>query len=151
MNHFIYRPIPRLLRYELLLKGILDTSPLGHEDRSAIPQVIETLKLLGKDTEPGVASAEQKVCLWKYNDLILFKPGEHFVRCPTFTINSRKLIAPCPRIWISSMIRVRLSILGNYTVSLMEVLLSVGVIGQNYLSSYLTTIVCFNPHFLNCY
>jgi hypothetical protein len=70
-----------------LLKGILDASPLGHEDRSAIPQVIETLKLLGRDTEPGVSSAKQKVDLWKYNSLILFKPGEHFVSSIVFVVD----------------------------------------------------------------
>ncbi|KXN90684.1 Rho1 guanine nucleotide exchange factor 1 [Leucoagaricus sp. SymC.cos] len=78
MKHFIHRPIPRLLRYELLLKGIVETSPPGHEDRNAIPNVIEILKSLGKDTEPGVSSAKQKVDLWKYNSSIVFKPGEHF-------------------------------------------------------------------------
>lgn len=70
-----------------MLRGILDATPPGHEDRSAIPQVIETLKLLGKDTEPGVASAKQKVDLWKYNDLILFKQGEHFVSKNVFTVD----------------------------------------------------------------
>ncbi|KAF9454366.1 Dbl homology domain-containing protein [Macrolepiota fuliginosa MF-IS2] len=78
MGHFIYRPIPRLLRYELLLKGILDTAPPGHEDKSAIPNVIEILKSLGKDTEPGVTSSKQRVDIWKYNSSIIFKPGEHF-------------------------------------------------------------------------
>ncbi|KAF5362265.1 hypothetical protein D9756_002201 [Leucocoprinus leucothites] len=59
MKHFVYRPIPRLTRYDN-------------------PNVIEILKALGKDTEPGVTSAKQKVDLWKYNSSIVFKSGEHF-------------------------------------------------------------------------
>ncbi|KAF8141438.1 CNH domain-containing protein [Boletus edulis] len=76
MKNFIYRPIPRLLRYQLLLKGILEETPAGHEDREAIPQVLEIIKSLGKDSEPGVESAKQKVQLWCYNSNIVFKPGE---------------------------------------------------------------------------
>ncbi|KAJ3993116.1 Dbl homology domain-containing protein, partial [Lentinula boryana] len=76
MKNFINRPIPRLLRYELLLKGILDETPEGHEDRVEIPQVLEVIKAVGKDAEPGVVSAKQKVELWRYNSNIVFKPGE---------------------------------------------------------------------------
>ncbi|KAJ3767050.1 Dbl homology domain-containing protein, partial [Lentinula raphanica] len=76
MKSFINRPIPRLLRYELLLKGILDETPEGHEDRLAIPQVLEVIKAIGKDSEPGVVSAKGKVELWRYNGNIVFKPGE---------------------------------------------------------------------------
>lgn len=76
MKSFINRPIPRLLRYELLLKGILEEAPEGHEDRDAIPELLEVIKALGKETEPGVSSAKQKVELWKYNTHLVFKPGE---------------------------------------------------------------------------
>lgn len=76
MKNFINRPIPRLLRYELLLRGILEESPEGHEDRETIPQVIELIKAVGKDTEPGVVSAKQKVEVWRYNSSLIFKPGE---------------------------------------------------------------------------
>ncbi|CAK5273815.1 unnamed protein product [Mycena citricolor] len=76
MKNFINRPIPRLLRYELLLKGILDETPANHDDRKEIPQVLEVIKALGKDTEPGVVSAKQKVELWRYNSNLAFKPGE---------------------------------------------------------------------------
>ncbi|KAF8638446.1 hypothetical protein AX17_002203 [Amanita inopinata Kibby_2008] len=78
MKNFINRPIPRLLRYELLLKGIMEESQPGHEDLEAIPQVIDVIKTLGKDTEPGVTSAKQKVELWQYNANLLFKHGEVF-------------------------------------------------------------------------
>ncbi|KAI0367587.1 Dbl-like domain-containing protein [Pilatotrama ljubarskyi] len=76
MKNFINRPIPRLLRYELLLKNILDETPEGHEDRDYIPQVLEVIKALGKETEPGVVSAKQKVEVWRYNSNLVFKSGE---------------------------------------------------------------------------
>jgi RHO1 GDP-GTP exchange protein 1/2 len=79
MKNFINRPIPRLLRYELLLKGIMEESPPDHEDQESIPQVVDLIKALGKETEPGVFSAKQKVELWKYDRNIVFKPGEHIV------------------------------------------------------------------------
>jgi hypothetical protein len=79
MKNFINRPIPRLLRYELLLKGILDETPPGHEDREAIPHVLDVIKALGKETEPGVVSAKQKVELWRYNSNLVFKAGEAVV------------------------------------------------------------------------
>ena len=79
MKNFINRPIPRLLRYELLLKGILEETPESHEDRETIPQVLEVIKALGKETEPGVMSAKQKVEVWRYNSNLVFKPGEAIV------------------------------------------------------------------------
>jgi len=82
MRHFVHRPIPRLLRYEQLLYEILQASPPGHEDRQAIPNVVEILKSIRKDTEPGIMSAEQKVDLWRYNSSIVFKPGEYYVSFP---------------------------------------------------------------------
>ena len=85
MKSFINRPIPRLLRYELLLKNILSETPSYHEDRVAIPPVIELIKALGKETEPGVASSKQKVELWRFNSNLVFKPGEYLVsngECP---------------------------------------------------------------------
>lgn len=80
MKNFINRPIPRLLRYELLLKGIMDETVGDHEDLVNIPNVIEVIKALGKETEPGVSSAKQKVELWRYNaNLVFAKQGETVV------------------------------------------------------------------------
>ncbi|KAF9038574.1 CNH domain-containing protein [Panaeolus papilionaceus] len=76
MKNFINRPIPRLLRYELLLKEILSETPPYHDDRDAIPPVIEQIKSLGKETEPGVVTSKKKVELWKYNNNLEFKHGE---------------------------------------------------------------------------
>lgn len=86
MKNFINRPIPRLLRYELLLKGILDETPAGHDDREAIPHVLDVIKTLGKETEPGVVSAKQKVELWRYNSNLVFKPGETIVSYPATSL-----------------------------------------------------------------
>jgi RHO1 GDP-GTP exchange protein 1/2 len=79
MKSFVNRPIPRLLRYELLMKGVLEETPEGHVDQEAIPQLLDVIKALGKETEPGVASAKQKVELWRYNANLVFKPGEYVV------------------------------------------------------------------------
>ncbi|KIY49935.1 Dbl homology domain-containing protein [Fistulina hepatica ATCC 64428] len=86
MRNFINRPIPRLLRYELLLKGILEETPKEDperpdlreiaKDRRDIPEVLDLIKALGKETEPGVVSAKQKVQLWTYNTHLVFKAGE---------------------------------------------------------------------------
>ncbi|KAI0272596.1 Dbl-like domain-containing protein [Gloeopeniophorella convolvens] len=76
MKNFVNRPIPRLARYELLLKGIAEASAEGHEDHESIPHVVDVIKSLLKETQPGVASAEQKVELWRYNANLVFKPGE---------------------------------------------------------------------------
>jgi hypothetical protein len=79
MKSFVYRPIPRLARYELLLKSIREATPEGHEDHESIPQVIEVTKSLLRETQPGVTSAKQKVELWRYNADLVFKPGEAVV------------------------------------------------------------------------
>jgi hypothetical protein len=51
----------------------------GHKDRESIPQVIEVSKSLLRETQPSVASAEQKVELQQYNTNLVFKPGEAVV------------------------------------------------------------------------
>ena len=71
--------IQRLTKSDIRPSGILDDTPEGHEDRVEIPQVLEVIKAIGKDTEPGVVSAKQKVELWRYNSNIVFKPGEWIV------------------------------------------------------------------------
>ncbi|KAG6816279.1 hypothetical protein H0H87_007316 [Tephrocybe sp. NHM501043] len=76
MKNFINRPIPRLLRYELLLKGILEETPAGDSDIDQIPETVDLIKSLGKETEPGVFAAKQKVELWRYNSNLVFKAGE---------------------------------------------------------------------------
>ncbi|KAG6841126.1 hypothetical protein C0991_001695 [Blastosporella zonata] len=76
MKNFINRPIPRLLRYELLLKGILEETPAENTDIDQIPETVDLIKSLGKETEPGVFAAKQKVELWRYNSNLVYKAGE---------------------------------------------------------------------------
>jgi hypothetical protein len=68
--HFINRPIPRLLRYNLLLADILkslkEVGPENHPDIETIPQVMELIGDLGKATQKGVAVNEAKVELWTF-------------------------------------------------------------------------------------
>jgi hypothetical protein len=51
----------------------------GHEDHESIPQIIEVTKSLLRETQPGVASAEQKVELQQYNTNLVFEPGDAVV------------------------------------------------------------------------
>ncbi|KAG9017026.1 hypothetical protein FRB90_002035, partial [Tulasnella sp. 427] len=76
MKAFVFRPIPRLLRYDLLLSQIKKMLPAGHEDLEAISQICDLIKDLGKATESGVATAEKKVELWNFHANLVFKPGE---------------------------------------------------------------------------
>ncbi|KAG6841118.1 hypothetical protein C0991_001687 [Blastosporella zonata] len=76
MKDFLNCPIPRLLQYVDMLRSILELTPRGHEDLRAIPDLIEMIESLGREAEPGVASAKQKVQLWTYNANLVFRPGE---------------------------------------------------------------------------
>ncbi|KAI0286011.1 CNH domain-containing protein [Russula aff. rugulosa BPL654] len=76
MKNFLNRPISRLARYELLLKVIMEASAKGHEDHDSIPHVIDLIKSLFEEAQPGIASAGLKVELWRYNSNLVFKPGE---------------------------------------------------------------------------
>ncbi|KAG6899149.1 hypothetical protein C0993_000239 [Termitomyces sp. T159_Od127] len=76
MKNFINRPIPRLLRYELLLKAILEQTPEGSTDLETIPATIHLIKSLGKETESGVSASKQKVDLWRFEANLVFRQGE---------------------------------------------------------------------------
>jgi RHO1 GDP-GTP exchange protein 1/2 len=79
MKNFINRPIPRLARYQLLLDNLLTKTPPNHDDRIAIPEVIETIKSVARDADRWVASAKSKVEIWRYNSSLAFKSGESYV------------------------------------------------------------------------
>ena len=79
MKTFIHRPIARLLRYDLLLSSILNETPPKHEDRDSIPQVLEVLRALGKETDSATEASKEKVDIWRYNANLVFKPGESIV------------------------------------------------------------------------
>lgn len=98
MKNFVHRPIPRLLRYDLLLKSILKETPPTHEDMEAIPQAIEVIQALGKETDTGIAAAKEKVEIWGYNSNLVFKVGEAIVS-HFFLSGSTIVIAIC-RTWI---------------------------------------------------
>ena len=79
MKAFVNRPIPRLSRYELLLEGILKETPDGHADCVTIPIILNALTSIGKEIQPGVVLAKQKVELWGYAGSLAFEAGEHIV------------------------------------------------------------------------
>ena len=98
MKSFVHRPVARLARYELLLSSIMKETPSNHEDKDAIPQVLEVLKVLLKETETGVQSSKERVEIWQYNQNLVFKPGEAIVSSPPISYHL-VLTAVC-RIWI---------------------------------------------------
>jgi len=79
MKNFINRPVPRLLRYEVLLKDILEMTPPGHDDLDTVPGVLDVIKELEKEAESRVVLAKRKVELWRYNANLVFKAGESIV------------------------------------------------------------------------
>jgi RHO1 GDP-GTP exchange protein 1/2 len=76
MKAFVLRPVPRINRYQLLLRTMLRATPPDHEDQDTIPRLLEAIRALERDTEPGVEDAKQKVQLWEYSSKLIFKPGE---------------------------------------------------------------------------
>jgi RHO1 GDP-GTP exchange protein 1/2 len=84
MKSFINRPVSRLLQYQLLMEIVLRETPPDHEDQTAIPQLLEVIKVLYKGTEPGVASAKRKIEVWRFNSDFVFKPGDHVVSFLSF-------------------------------------------------------------------
>ena len=67
------------LRYVLPLQNILKETPAGHEDLEKIPAILKGIKGLGKEAEPGIASAKRKVELWRYGANLVFRAGEQIV------------------------------------------------------------------------
>jgi hypothetical protein len=82
MKAFVNCPTSHLLQYRLLTESLLKETPTDSEDWQRISQLLELIDSLKKETEPGVASAEQKVEVWRYNSNLVFKSGEEVVRAP---------------------------------------------------------------------
>ncbi|KAF5361963.1 hypothetical protein D9756_002198 [Leucocoprinus leucothites] len=78
MKDFINRPIPRLERYEQLLREIMNSSPEGHSDHSDLPSVIKAITSVRAAADPGFRDATVKVDLWGYSANLVFKHGETF-------------------------------------------------------------------------
>ncbi|QRV73994.1 Rho1 guanine nucleotide exchange factor 1 [Ceratobasidium sp. AG-Ba] len=76
LKMFIHRPVARLPRYELLLRDIMAASPMDHEDRESIPQIIEIISELVRSTNAAIGTAKQKVEIWNYASNLVWKPGE---------------------------------------------------------------------------
>ncbi|CAE7225248.1 unnamed protein product, partial [Rhizoctonia solani] len=76
LKAFIHRPVARLPRYESLLREMMDASPMDHEDREYIPQIIEAISELNKSIRAAIDAAKQKVEIWNYASMLVWKPGE---------------------------------------------------------------------------
>ena len=81
IKYFIYKPIPRLARYELLLKSILAATSEDHEDKTLLPPVIKAVHDLLQRTEFGLATSKGKVDAWKAAQVIFADGVEISVRC----------------------------------------------------------------------
>lgn len=68
IDHFLLRPVPRLLRYPLLMNDILKMLKKTHQvenpDMFTIPMVTELIAEQGKAIDKGVSISESKVDLW---------------------------------------------------------------------------------------
>jgi len=129
----------------------MEGTPPGHEDLDSIPNVIDVIKALGKETEPGVFSAKQKVEVWRYNAGLVFKPGESIVRGLRleFLIGANTFFLffffSSDRTWISLMTSDRLFIREDCSGNLIVV--SNGMGGVNF-TSFSSTIIASNAQFL---
>ena len=101
MKDFLNCPIPRLLEYERILNQIYDSTRRDHPDRDDIPEVIDIIRALGRETEPGVNSSKQKVQIWQYHSCLVFKPGEVVVRGHLYHESFFNEDFNVSRIWIS--------------------------------------------------
>ena len=77
IRSFINRPIPRLLKYELILKTMLSDTPPDHDDQAELTQIIDILKDLSLTSEQGAVASKRKVDLWRYSTDLIFGPGDH--------------------------------------------------------------------------
>ena len=70
----------RIADYETLLHKILSATPSGHDDLTAIPRVLQSLKNLAFDMEPSIRTGHQQVEARRLISQIIFKPNEYVVR-----------------------------------------------------------------------
>jgi hypothetical protein len=54
-------------------------SPMDHEDRESIPQIVEIISELNRSTNAAVGTAKQKVEIWNYASNLVWKAGEMIV------------------------------------------------------------------------
>jgi hypothetical protein len=70
MYHFINRPIPRLLRYDLLLKEISKLSKKEGLPVDEIQQVQQELAASAALTDKAVQEAQDKIEMWQLKDTL---------------------------------------------------------------------------------
>jgi hypothetical protein len=80
MKALVNCPISHLMQYRLLIESLPKKTPTEAQDWLRILQLLGLIDALEKETKPRVASAEQKVEVWRYNSNLVFKPGEQVVR-----------------------------------------------------------------------
>lgn len=77
IRSFINRPIPRLLKYELILKNMLQDTPQDHPDQFDLSQVCDILRDLGIASQHGAVASKRKVDLWRYSADLVFNSGDY--------------------------------------------------------------------------
>jgi hypothetical protein len=77
--NLIIRPLPRLIRIELLLRDVMKLSPKGHEDHTSIPPILDIIKEARATSETGMQNAEGKVKLMQYKENLVFGPNDNAV------------------------------------------------------------------------
>jgi hypothetical protein len=93
---FINRPIPRLLRYDLLLKEIHKMSSREGLDTDEVQQVLDELQRSAAIVDKAVEDAQWKVELWHLKDVLTVssesKLSSSVVRLPIATTRSCVLL-----------------------------------------------------------
>lgn len=70
MYDFINRPIPRLLRYDLLLKEIHKMTAKEGLDTDEVQQVLDELHASAATVDKAVEDAQRKIELWNLKDIL---------------------------------------------------------------------------------
>lgn len=73
---FLLRPCHRLTSLQMQLKRILNSTPPDHPDTEELPTLISVMHRAVQSSQPGIASAEQKLALWNVAEKLLLKRGE---------------------------------------------------------------------------
>ncbi|KDQ59244.1 hypothetical protein JAAARDRAFT_192767 [Jaapia argillacea MUCL 33604] len=76
LKEFLFRPVSRLPRLTLLLKGMEHLTDPDHPDMETIPLVISILNDLIRSTQPGIDVAEGKVKFWNLCESLVYVRGE---------------------------------------------------------------------------
>jgi hypothetical protein len=108
MRDFINRPIPRLLRYDLLLKEVEKMTQKEGLPTDEIRGVMEELKVVAAQTDRAVEEAQVKIEMWSLKDSLTVPSEARFTdsvvclefRLPSFragSVQERTLTSLCAR------------------------------------------------------